>query len=154
MNWKFMEATHIMLQHNGLNRKIWAKVVNTTIYFKTKSLHKVVNGITLEQLWSGRNLPWALWRFGCTTRAQKLDMTRTKLKPKNTKCVFVRYNLNSKGYKFIEKSTIKLFISWNVTFHELTMKNGLLMGAIIGIPVVGNMHINLEFQNDEEVGVE
>jgi hypothetical protein len=41
-----------------------------------------------------------------------------------------------------------------VTFHELTMKNGLLMGAIIGIPVVGNMHINLEFQNDEEVGVE
>ncbi len=38
-------------------------------------------------------------------------MTRTKLKPKNTKCVFERYNLNSKGYKFIEKSTIKLFIS-------------------------------------------
>jgi hypothetical protein len=52
-----MEATHNMLQHNGLNPKNWAKVVNTTIYFKTKSLHKVVNGITLEQLWSGRNLP-------------------------------------------------------------------------------------------------
>ncbi len=138
-----------MLQHNGLNPKIWAKVVNTTIY-----LHKVVNGITLEQLWRGRNLPWASWRFGCKTCAQKLDITRTKLKPKNTKCVFVRYNLNSKGYNFIEKSTIKLFISWNATFHELTMKKGLSMGATIGTPTIGNMHINLELQDDEEVGVE
>ncbi len=41
----------------------------------------------------------------------KLNITRIKLKPKNTKCVFVKYNLNSKGYNFIEKSTIKLFIS-------------------------------------------
>ncbi len=154
MNWKFMEATHSMLQHNGLNPKIWAKVENTTICFKTKSPHKVVNGITLEQLWSGKNLPWALCGFGCTTCAQKLDITRIKLKPKNTKCVFVRYNLDSKGYKFIGKSTIKLFISWNVTFHELTMKKGLPMGATIGTPTIGNMHINMELQDDEEVGVE
>jgi hypothetical protein len=33
-----------------------------------------VNGITLEQLWSGRNLPWALWRFGCITCAQNLTL--------------------------------------------------------------------------------
>jgi hypothetical protein len=52
-----MEVKHSMLQHNGLNPKNWVKVVNTTIYFKTKNLHKDVNGITLEQLWSGRNLP-------------------------------------------------------------------------------------------------
>jgi hypothetical protein len=52
-----MEVTHSMLQHNVLNQNIWAKVLNTTIHFKTKSLHKVENGITFEQLWSGRNLP-------------------------------------------------------------------------------------------------
>jgi hypothetical protein len=41
-----------------------------------------------------------------------------------------------------------------VTFHELTMKKGLPMGATIGTPIVGNMHINMELQDDEEVGVE
>jgi hypothetical protein len=41
-----------------------------------------------------------------------------------------------------------------VTFHELTMKKGLLIETIIGTPSIGNMHINLELQDDEKVGVE
>ncbi len=41
-----------------------------------------------------------------------------------------------------------------MTFHELTMKKGLPMGATIGTPTIGNMHINMELQDDEEVGVE
>jgi hypothetical protein len=34
-----------MLQHGGLNKKLWVKVVNTIVYLKGRSPHKVVNGM-------------------------------------------------------------------------------------------------------------
>jgi len=65
--------------------------------------------------------------FGSATYAQRLDDKRTKLDAKSTKCVFVRYNMDSKAYGFIEESMRKLIISKDVVFNEV-VKKGSLMG--------------------------
>jgi hypothetical protein len=57
--------------------------------------------------------------FGCATYAQRLDDKRTKLNAKNTKCVVVGYNMDSKAYRLIEESNGKLIISRNVVFNEV-----------------------------------
>ncbi len=54
--------------------------------------------------------------------AQRLDDKRTKLDAKNTKCVFVKYNVDSKAYRLIEESTGKLIISRDVVFNEVVKK--------------------------------
>jgi hypothetical protein len=56
--------------------------------------------------------------FGCEAYAHKPIETRMKLEPKSTKCVFVGYNLESKGYKSIVLENRKLIISQNVIFNE------------------------------------
>ncbi len=60
--------------------------------------------------------------FGCVTYAQRFDDKRTKLDAKNIKCVFVRYNVDSKAYSLIEESMGKLIISRNVVFNEVVKK--------------------------------
>jgi len=60
--------------------------------------------------------------FGCVTYAQRFDDKRIKLDAKNIKCVFVRYNVDSKAYSLIEESMGKLIISRNVVFNEVVKK--------------------------------
>jgi hypothetical protein len=49
--------------------------------------------------------------LGCEAYAHKPIETRMKLKPKSTKCAFVGYSLESKGYKSIVPKNRKLIIS-------------------------------------------
>jgi hypothetical protein len=56
--------------------------------------------------------------FGCEAYAHKPIETRMKLKPKSTKCVFVGYTLESKGYRSILPKNKKLIINLNVIFNE------------------------------------
>jgi len=60
--------------------------------------------------------------FRCATYAQRFDDKRTKLGAKNIKCVFVRYKVDSKAYRFIKESNGKLIISRDVVFNEVVKK--------------------------------
>jgi hypothetical protein len=65
-----LEVAHNMLQHNGLNLKIWAKTLNTTVYLKARNPHKDVNEMTSKEVWSGKK-PFVkhFWVFGCVAYA-------------------------------------------------------------------------------------
>lgn len=65
--------------------------MNTTIHLHVRCPHKVIMNVTPKELWSGRKPIVKHFKFfGCLAYALKLELThKSKLKPKNTKHVFL-----------------------------------------------------------------
>ncbi len=66
---------------------------------------------------------------------------------------FVGYNLDFKAYRLIEESTWKLIISQNMVFNEVVMKDYSTKIDTKG-PKIDKEFINMELEDDDEVGVE
>ncbi|TXG49982.1 hypothetical protein EZV62_025857 [Acer yangbiense] len=66
--------------------------------------------------------------FGCTCFPYLRDYSKHKLDFHTSKCVFIGYSINHKGYKCLH-SNGKVFISRNVVFNELEFPFKSLFGA-------------------------
>jgi len=66
---------------------------------------------------------------------------------------FIRYNLNSKAYIFIEKPIRNLIINSDVVFNEV-MRKGSLTWRIIRTLEAGNKLVNLEHEDEEKMKIE
>jgi hypothetical protein len=110
-----------MLHHSNLmGPKFWAEIVNIVAYIKARCLHKAMNGTWhLNKHGTGINLQWIVEGVWMCNVCTKTWWQRTKLDAKNTECVFVGYNVDSKAYKLIEESNGKLNISRDVVFNEV-----------------------------------
>ncbi len=122
--------------------------MSIVVYFKARFPHKAMNGMAPKQAWSRKKLSMnQLKVLGCVMYTQRLNNKKIKLDAKSIQCVFVRYNLNSKAYKFIEESIRKLIIISDVVFNEV-MKKKSLTRKIVRTPKVGNKLVNLEHENE------
>jgi hypothetical protein len=53
-----------MIHQRGVNTKYWVEAINTTVYLKSRSLHKVVDRMRLEGLHGiRRNLRFPILKF-------------------------------------------------------------------------------------------
>jgi hypothetical protein len=78
-----------------------------------------------KRLGVGRNLRFHhLQIFGIIDYAWRPSQTKTNLKPKSTKCMFVGYNINSKAYRLVDCAIRKIKLSHDVVFNEITPTMG------------------------------
>jgi hypothetical protein len=89
--------------------------------------------------------------FRSAIYTKKLDGSKAKLEPKSNKCVFIRYNLDCKAYRFIEESIRKLIISRDVVFNEAMTKDSSTKFNARRPKIERDSFINMELENVDEV---
>jgi hypothetical protein len=57
--------------------------------------------------------------FSCTCCPSLFAQAAHKLAPQSTKCVFLRYSVNHKGYQCLDLTTNNIIIPRNVVFDEV-----------------------------------
>ena len=141
-----VEMALCMLKGQHLGNELWAAAVQTTIYILNRSPTRVVQGMTPEEAWSGRKPQVNHFKiFGSTAYALVPEKTRHKLDDKSTKCIFIGYSTETKGYKLYDPTSKKIIVSRDVVFDEdsNTKTNDLQSCE-------KNDHIKTECESDEE----
>jgi hypothetical protein len=59
-----------------------------------------------------------LWVFGCACYPNPSTQAPHKLAPRSTRCVFLRYSTDHKGYRCLNLSTNNIIVSRHVIFDE------------------------------------
>jgi hypothetical protein len=63
-NKTIVKSARPMIHQRGVNTKFWVKATDTTVYLKSRSLHKVIDRMTLEDLHGiRRNLRFPILKF-------------------------------------------------------------------------------------------
>lgn len=74
-----------------------------------------------DEVWYKKTIDFSSFKvFGCKAMAMVQANKRKKLDKKSTKCIFIGYSDEVKGYRLYDKSTKKVIISRDVIFFEKT----------------------------------
>ena len=108
-----------MLEHRHVQKKFWAKAINTAVSLLNRSPTVTVKGTTLEEAWSGHEPRIShLKVFGSLAFVWILDASRTKLDAKSQKLMLARYSSLHKAYRLINVEASRLIYSRDVVFDE------------------------------------
>jgi len=114
-----VEMARTMLHSAKLSYSFWAEAVHTATYLRNRCItHAIDDGITPYELWSGKKPDISHLRiFGCDAFALNHQHDH-KFASKATKCIFIGYSLDSKGYRLWDPQRRRLIISRDVKFNE------------------------------------
>jgi hypothetical protein len=108
-----------MLHAKSLPHRLWAKALNCATYIQNRSLHRYVKDKTPYEAWSGLKLEVTHFHiFGSHAWARIPSEKKKALDPQRTKCIFVGYPNDVKGYQLIYLSSDQLIIEHSVQFKE------------------------------------
>jgi GAG-pre-integrase domain/Integrase core domain len=118
-----LETARSMLLEYDVPQVYWDHAVATAIYLINRMPSVVLNFQTPLQVLSSYfqipsilNLPPKI--FGCVAYVHIQKHQRSKLAPCAEKCVFVGYGQNQKGYKCVNPSSKRTYVTMDVTFLE------------------------------------
>ncbi|GJZ11781.1 retrovirus-related pol polyprotein from transposon TNT 1-94 [Tanacetum coccineum] len=116
---KLRKMRHAMLAKKSISQNFWCHALDTETYiFNRVYIRKFINKTTYEIL---RNMKPSLEYFrvfGCKVFILNTKVHLTKFEPKSYKGVFLGYSQTSKAYIVLNKETMRIEESLNVTFHE------------------------------------
>jgi hypothetical protein len=118
-NRSVMEVVKAMIHDQDLSMYLWAEAARIVVYVQNRSLHKVLENKTPEEVFS-RKVPEVshLRIFGCPVYIHIPKDKRTKLDPSRKKGIFVGYRKTSKAYRVYVPGYKKIEISRDVIFDE------------------------------------
>ncbi|GJX88890.1 retrovirus-related pol polyprotein from transposon TNT 1-94 [Tanacetum coccineum] len=108
-----------MWNEQSLPQKFWCNTVDASTYILNRILIRVIFGKTPYELLRGRKPTLDYFRvFGSKCFILNTKDYLTKFDPKSYEGVFFGYSQNSKAYIILNKHTMKIEESLNVTFNE------------------------------------
>ncbi|GJY31910.1 retrovirus-related pol polyprotein from transposon TNT 1-94 [Tanacetum coccineum] len=108
-----------MLNEQSLPQKFWCNTVDTSTYILNQILIRAILGKTPYELLRGRKpTPDYFKVFGSKCFILNTKDYLTKFDPKSYEGVFLGYSQNSEAYIILNKHTMKIKESLNVTFDE------------------------------------
>ena len=117
LNRTLLESVKALLADSGLEKKFWAEALNTANYLRNRSATSSLGIFTPFEVYKGfKPNVGHLRRFGCTAYVHIRKEKRDKLDGKSLKCIFFGYSETSKGYRFYNIETDKVFIERTAIF--------------------------------------
>ncbi|GKB19637.1 retrovirus-related pol polyprotein from transposon TNT 1-94 [Tanacetum coccineum] len=118
-NRTLQEMSRTMLNEQSIPQKFWCNVVDTSTYILNRILIRPILGKTPYEIFRGRKPSLEYFKvFGSNCFILNTKDYLTKFNPNSFEGVFLGYSQNSKAYVVINKYTIKVEESLNVTFDE------------------------------------
>ncbi|GBM95129.1 Retrovirus-related Pol polyprotein from transposon TNT 1-94 [Araneus ventricosus] len=118
-----MEAVRTMLQDSGLQPRFWAEALHAYVHTKNRCSHKLTEGKTPMEIWSGHKPSIRHCRtFGSLAYVYVPTVNRNKLQPKAKIGILVGYAVNRRGYRVWLPKERKVVESIHVKIDET--KNG------------------------------
>ncbi|GBN54255.1 Retrovirus-related Pol polyprotein from transposon TNT 1-94 [Araneus ventricosus] len=118
-----MEAVRTMLQDSGLQPRFWAEALHAYVHTKNRCSHKLTEGKTPMEMWSGHKPSIRHCRtFGSLAYVYVPTVNRNKLQPKAKIGILVGYVVNRRIYRVWLPKERKVVESIHVKIDET--KNG------------------------------
>ncbi|GJU12615.1 retrovirus-related pol polyprotein from transposon TNT 1-94 [Tanacetum coccineum] len=118
-NRTLQEMSRTMLNEQSIPQKFWCNVVDTSTYILNRILIRPILGKTPYEIFRGRKPSLEYFKvFGSKCFILNTKDYLTKFDTKSYEGVFLGYSQNSKAYVVLNKHTMKVKESLNVTFDE------------------------------------
>jgi hypothetical protein len=112
---------HTLLFQANLPGRYWAEGLHTATYLLNRLPTKTIQAACPHMALFGSPPSYEHLRvFGCTCYPNSSSTTPHKLSPRSTRCVFLGYSSDHKGYRCLDLSTNCLIISRHVIFDEVS----------------------------------
>lgn len=118
-NRTIVEMARSMLKYKGIPNLYWAEAVHTAAYIMNRSPTKAVHNMTPYEAWHKKKPVVDHFKiFGSLAYALLPSQRREKFDSKGQKLIFIGYSNESKGYRLLDPSTLKIIVSRDVIFDE------------------------------------
>jgi hypothetical protein len=108
-----------LLFHAHTPLTMWVEAFSTATYIINRLPTLVLQNASPYEVLYGNSPSYSLFRtFGCLCYPYLRDYVSHKLAPKTTLCVFIGYSSTHKGFRCLNRTTQRVFISRHVIFDE------------------------------------
>jgi hypothetical protein len=114
-----VEVGLALLAHASIPLKYWEDAFVAPTYLINRTPSRVIHYETpLERLFQQKPDYSSLRVFGCACWPNLHPYNTHKFQFRSKQCVFLGYSPLHKGFKCLDPSTGRVYVSWNVTFDE------------------------------------
>jgi hypothetical protein len=117
---QLVETGLALLAYSHLPQKYWVESFTTAVYLINRLPTAVLKNKTPFQVLLNKILDYSMLRiFGCACYPLLRPYTSHKLQFRSKQCIFLGYSSNHKGYRCLDPSTNRVYLSRHVVFDEL-----------------------------------
>lgn len=114
-----IETVRTLLIQSALPHKYWVDAAFTAIFLINRLPTSILDGLSPFEKLYGFAPDYSMLRvFGCLCLPNLTPYTKHKLEPHSTQCIFLGYAPNYKGYRCLDPSSCRVYISRHVQFVE------------------------------------
>jgi hypothetical protein len=118
-NQSVVAMVRCMLKAKNLPGRFWGGAVTTAVYIQYRGPTRALDAKTPFEVWHGeRPHVHYLRTFGCLAYVKNSRPGLNKLDDRNTRVIFVGYEIGSKAYRFYNPNTERIIISRDAVFDE------------------------------------